>query len=237
MITDKFTSGSFTAPTVSTNNEGVEELGEISLLLSEDGEYVISFEKLTKVVDYEYLLINNVGDNVADNYYHKNANVLVTLEDLIIDPSLTSGNYTLKVKALENENNLLAESSLSISLIINTSEATEIFNASLEENGALNISSNAFKDLEDGASVYILTNYVNEDNQGEEISMRIPAKFFKEGIFSDPEWIDAGSVHEDWKAKAMILKKTIFENDTYTINIIQFNDWRDQAVTMPEMVE
>ena len=114
--------------------------------------------------------------------------------------------------------------------------------AALDEDGQLNLKSETFSTLEKGDTVKI--NYhctcdgSDHVSKGANLSRIIYDKEEDviQGALTYPNWAN-GEDHKGWNVKVMILKKTIFENDTYTINIIQFNNWQDQAVTMPEMVE
>lgn len=237
MITDKFTSGSFTAPMV-INDEGVKYLGDISIEPNDDGNYEISFNRIEEAESYKVVLIDENNAQIAECDFSNN--VTIELEDLIDQPRPSENIRILKVLALDANDQLLAESYKSISMKIKLSNSN--LTAALDEDGQLNLKSETFSTLEQGDTVII--NYhctcdgSDHVSKGANLSRIIYDKEEDviQGALTYPNWAN-GENHTGWNVKVMILKKTIFENDTYTINIIQFNDWRDQAVTMPEMVE
>ena len=237
MITDKFTSGSFTAPMV-INDEGVKYLGDISIEPNDDGNYEISFNRIEEAESYKVVLIDENNAQIAECDFSNN--VTIELEDLIDQPRPSENIRILKVLALDANDQLLAESYKSISMKIKLSNSN--LTAALDEDGQLNLKSETFSTLEKGDTVKI--NYhctcdgSDHVSKGANLSRIIYDKEEDviQGALTYPNWAN-GEDHTGWNVKVMILKKTIFENDTYTINIIQFNNWQDQAVTMPEMVE
>ena len=244
-ISDKFTDGSFIAPTISTTSEdNVKDLGEISLKPNGSGEHTITFTPYEEAENYEFVLLNNYGDKLLIINSEGTEDIdKVTLEELVTIPPIETiqslNVLTIEIRALNNNDDLLAKGSLNISFKTNVDNVSTSFTAMFIENGVLEVELNSSVDLSKANSVEIFTKCTCHEGESRRTNIyrAIPEDFVDNKVSWLGKVFDL-NVHTTWESK-VILDKCEYDQvtDTYTINITQLNNGNYVTVTMPTKIE
>ena len=244
-ISDKFTDGSFIAPTISTTSEdNVKDLGEISLKPNGSGEHTITFTPFEEAENYEFVLLNNYGYELLTMYSEGTEDIdKVTLEELVTIPPIETiqslNVLTIEIRALNNNDDLLAKGSLNISFKTNVDNVSTSFTAMFIENGVLEVELNSSVDLSKANTVEIFTKCTCHEGESRRTNIyrAIPEDFVDNKVSWLGKVFDL-NVHTTWESK-VILDKCEYDQvtDTYTINITQLNNGNYVTVTMPTKIE